>query len=186
VRGIAYDRRPVGQHYFDTRPVTHGIGRSHDECRLAVTVEHEVAGAELAHRRPPARRRDRRIESQCLALEPCDEIVGQCDALECGAEDELAGMKDEAAVGADLDQLGEVFLRELGVDEGRGVVAEDAEVAVDPQVDRRRLHAAFHQRLDDDAALGERLADGDIGEDHGADTTRGQRRFAGRVAPSAW
>ena len=49
-----------------------------------------------------------------FALEPRDEIVGQRDALEGGAEHELAGVQDERAVVADLDQLGEVFLRCLG------------------------------------------------------------------------
>ena len=76
-----------------------------------------------------------------LSLEPRHEIVGQRDALERGAEHELAGVEDERAVVADLDQLGEILLVLLRVDVGRGVVAEHAEVAVDVQVDRRRLDA---------------------------------------------
>ena len=64
---------------------------------------------------------------------------------------------------------------------GRRVVAEYAEVAIDPQVDGRRLHAAVHQRFDDDAAFGERLVDRDVGEDHGPDTTR--RRIGGADRP---
>ena len=53
---------------------------------------------------------------------------------------------------------------------GRRVVAEDAEVAVDAEVDRRRLDGALVERVDDDAALGERLADRDVGEDHAGQT----------------
>ena len=41
------------------------------------------------------------------------------------------GVEDEGAVVADLDQLGEVLLVLLRVDEAGGVVAEDAEVAVE-------------------------------------------------------
>ena len=61
-------------------------------------------------------------------------------------------MQDERARRLDVDQLGEIFLRFLGVDEGRGVVPEDAEVPVDMQIDGRRLHVALVERLDDDAA----------------------------------
>ena len=84
--------------------------------------------------------------SDDLALEPRDEVVGERDPLERRAEHELAGVEDERAVVADLDQLGEVLLRLLRVDVGRRVVAEDAEVAVDVEVDRRRLHAAVVER----------------------------------------
>ena len=76
-----------------------------------------------------------------LAVEAGDDVVGDRHHLERGAEHELAGMEDEATVVGDLDELGEVLLRLLRIDEGRRVVAEHAEVAVDPQVDRRRLHA---------------------------------------------
>ena len=73
------------------------------------------------------------------------------------------------AVVVDLDQLGEVFLVLLRVDVGRGVVAEHAEVAVDVQVDRRRLHGLVAQRLDHDATGRELLPDGDVGQDHGGE-----------------
>ena len=86
------------------------------------------------------------------------------------------GCRMKPALAADLDQLGEVFLRELRIDERRRVVAEHPEVAIDAEVDRRRLHPAVHQRIDDDAAFGERLADRDVGENHGRDTTRRVRR----------
>ena len=119
------------------------------------------------------------IERERLPLQPGDEVVGQRDPLERGTEHELARVQDEAPVANDLDQLGEVLLGELRVDVGRRVVAEHPEVAVDAQVDRRRLHAAVHQRVDDDATLGESLVDGDVGEDHAPDTTRRLRRFAG-------
>ena len=87
-------------------------------------------------------------------FESRNEVVGLRDALQRRAEHELAGVQDEGAVVVDLDQLGEIFLRLLRVDERRRVVAEDAEVAVDPQVDGRRLDRTFAERIDDDAAVG--------------------------------
>ena len=76
-------------------------------------------------------------------------------------------MEDERVAVADLDDLGEVLLRFLRIDVRRRVVAEHAEVPVDPQVDRRRLHVALVERVDDDATGVERLTDGSVGQDHG-------------------
>ena len=104
-----------------------------------------------------------------FSFEPRHEIVGQRDPLEGGAEDELAGVEDERAVLVDLDQLGEVLLVLLRVDVGRRVVAEHAEVAVDVEVDRRRLHRVVAEGLDDDAPGLERFPDGDIRQDHGGE-----------------
>ena len=39
-----------------------------------------------------------------LALDARREVVGEADRLECGAEDELAGVEHEAVVGLDLDE----------------------------------------------------------------------------------
>ena len=102
-----------------------------------------------------------------LALQAGDEIVGQRDALERGAEDELTRMEDERLPFRDLDELGQILLGLLRVDEGRGVVAEDAEVAVDVEVDGAGLHRAVGQWVDDDAARGQLVADRAVRQDHG-------------------
>ena len=104
-----------------------------------------------------------------LSLQSRHEVVGQGDALEGGAEHELTGMEDERTVVGHLDELGEVLLALLRVDEGRGVVAEHPEVAVDVEVDRRRLHRVRPERVDHDTPGGELLADGHVGEDHGGE-----------------
>ncbi len=69
-----------------------------------------------------------------LALDPRRDVVGQREALEGGTGHELTGVEDERPAVAELDELGQVLLRLLGVDERRGVVAEHAEVAVDVEV----------------------------------------------------
>ena len=51
-----------------------------------------------------------------LALDAPDEVVGDADALERGAEHELAGVEHEHAVVGDGDQLGEVLQVLLHVD----------------------------------------------------------------------
>ena len=76
-------------------------------------------------------------------------------------------MEDECLVLGDLDQLGEVLLGLLRIDVGRRVVTEDAEVAVDAQIDRRWLDRLLVERVDDDATAGEFFAYRPVGEDHG-------------------
>ncbi len=120
-----------------------------------------------------------------LALEARDEVVGDGDGLEGGAEDELAGVQDEGLVLADLDELGEVFEVLLHVDEPEGVVAEHPEVTVDAQVDRARLDGVVAERLDHDAACGELFSDGSIGEDHGRDCI-GDGRNGSADATGQW
>ena len=85
-------------------------------------------------------------------------------------------MEDERVAVGDLHQLGEVLLGLLRVDERRRVVAEDAEVAVDVEVDRAGLDAALVERIDDDAAGRELFAEGLVGEDHGPDSSEGRCR----------
>src|SRR5436190_18307242 len=75
-------------------------------------------------------------------------------------------MEDEGAAVGDLDQLGQILLGLLRIDVGGRVVAKDAKEAVDAKVDGRRLDAAVEQRVDDDRAVVERLADRAVGEDH--------------------
>ena len=94
---------------------------------------------------------------------------------------------------ADLDQLGELLEVLLHVDVAHRVVAEHPEEAVDVEVDGRRLDAALVERLDHDAAGGQLLADGAVGEDHGPEPYAGRRpRRTSRSSPidlttaSAW
>ena len=111
---------------------------------------------------------------RALAFEPGDEVVGQSDALEGGAEHELAGMEDERLVAGDLDQLGELRLLLARVDHRGAVVAEDAEAVAEVQVDARRLDRIGQVRLDDDPA----------GVDLGPDVAVGQDHVAPILAPT--
>ena len=65
----------------------------------------------------------------------------------------------------------------LDVDERIAARVEDAEAVVAAHVDARRLHELLVERIDRDAAGGDRLADGAVGEDHRAIIPRhgGQR-----------
>ena len=90
---------------------------------------------------------------------------------------------------ADVDQLGQVLLVLAHVDDPAGVVAEEAEVLVDVEVDRRGLDAALVERVDPDLARVERLADGAVGENHAGQTivwppTRGRSSAAEHSFPS--
>jgi hypothetical protein len=71
-----------------------------------------------------------------LPFEPSDEIVGQGDALESGAQHELTGMEDECLVRLRLDELGEIGLLLLDVDVRIARVREHPELGIDVQVDR--------------------------------------------------
>ena len=59
----------------------------------------------------------------------------------------------------------------LDVDERVAVVVEDAEEAVDADVDARRLEQGIVVRIDLDAAFLQAARDRAVGEDHGADST---------------
>jgi hypothetical protein len=74
-------------------------------------------------------------------------------------------VEDERLLPTDLDQLGQVGLVRAHVDVGVAVVREDPERPIEADV-HRGLDRAVGQRVDADAALGERLADGTVGEDH--------------------
>src|SRR5262249_34604808 len=69
----------------------------------------------------------------------------------------------------------------LDVDERVEVVAEHAEVAVDPNVHAGRLQERRLVGVDLDAALAEEPRDGAVGQDHAADS-RTPLSYAGRVA----
>src|SRR6266480_3463903 len=77
-------------------------------------------------------------------------------------------MEDERPVVVDLDQLRQLFLGLLDVDKRVARVVEDAEEAVDANVDARRLEEPLVVRVDLDAALLEQAADRPVGEDHAA------------------
>src|SRR5690606_12459046 len=101
-----------------------------------------------------------------LALDAGDDVVRQRDPLVGRAQHELARVEDERVALGDLDLLGEVGEVALDVDDRHRVVEEAAEQLVEPQVDRRGLHARLVQRFDGDAAGGELLADGAVRQDH--------------------
>lgn len=85
-------------------------------------------------------------------LEPASHVVGQRDHLVGRREHELPGMQDERLVAVGLDQPGQLRLLDGGVDVGVAVVLEDAEVAVQPHVDARRLDQPGIVRVEPDPA----------------------------------
>ena len=91
----------------------------------------DEAGGRVGEQAEAAQRR--------LALEPAGDVVGQRDDLVRRAEHELARVQDERLVAVRLDQAGEVGLLGARVDVRVAVVLEDAEAAVEPHVDARRL-----------------------------------------------
>jgi len=102
-----------------------------------------------------------------LAFDTGDEIVGNGDPLECGAEYEFARVQHEDTVFGDLDQLGESGHVLFDVDDAGRVIAEDAKEIRHPNVDRRRLDHRFIEWIDDDAASGQGFSDAAVGQDHG-------------------
>ena len=88
-----------------------------------------------------------------LPFEPRDEVVGKPDPFERRAEHELAWMEDEGRAVLDLDELGQVLLFLANVDVRIAVVVENPEVAVDADVDARRLEQGFVVGIDLDPAF---------------------------------
>ena len=72
----------------------------------------------------------------------------------------------------------------LDVDDTGGVVPEHAEQAIEPEIDRRRLDGPVVERIDRDAAGGERLPDGAVGQDHEVDPS--DARAPTRRPPAHW
>src|SRR5262245_66302644 len=95
-----------------------------------------------------------------LSFQPRDEVVRQGDPLEGRAEHELAGVEDERPLTIDLDELRELLLRLLDVDVRVARVVEDAEEAVDADVDARRLEKMRVVGVDADAAVCDSTCDG--------------------------
>ena len=78
-------------------------------------------------------------------------------------------MEDERII-THVHELGQILLVLADIDDPAGVVAEEAEVLVHMQIDRRRLDARVIQGVDDDVARGERLAYRAIRENHARQT----------------
>ena len=103
--------------------------------------------------------------AKALPFEPGHEVDGQLHPFQRLAEDEFARVKDEWLVIGDVEQLGQVRLRVAHVDVGVAVVAEDAERAVEVQVDRRWLEVARVVWIDADPAGFELGPDVAVGQD---------------------
>src|SRR4051794_10256264 len=101
---------------------------------------------------------------RALALQARYEIVGQPHALQRRPEDELAGVEDERLLARDLDELGQLLLRLLHVDVRVARVVEDAEEAIDPHVEARRLQQSLVVRVDPDPSLAYQPLDRPVGE----------------------
>ena len=104
------------------------------------------------------------------ALDAGDEVVGDLDPLEGGAEYEFTGVEDEGLAVGDLDAAGKgggVGL--AGVDAGQIAEAVDDELLAQAEVDAGWLDLEFRvgERLDLEIALLKALADVVVGEDHG-------------------
>ena len=104
--------------------------------------------------------------SELLPSSLRDEVVRESDPLERGPERELAGMEDEGLVAGDLDQLGQLRLLLARVDDGRAVVAEDAEAVAEVEIDARGLDRFRHEGIDDDPAGIDLGPDIPVGQDH--------------------
>ena len=113
-----------------------------------------------------------------LPLEPGRDVVGQGDELMGRGEDELPGVEDEGLGRIDLDEAGELGLFERGIDDRVLVVVEEPEVAVEADVDARRLDEREVTGVQRDATGFEFGADVAVGkESHTPDGSRiGPRR----------
>src|SRR5438034_11455420 len=93
-------------------------------------------------------------------------------------------MQDERIV-VDLDELGQLLLRLLDVDVRVARVVEDAEVAVDADVDARRLEERSVIRIDLDPAVGDEALDRAVGQDHTLILSSVRRRAPGGPSGSS-
>ena len=125
-----------------------------------VTVE---AGVDEA-----GRRMDEKSEptERALSLDPRDEVAGDGDSLERGAQHEFARVQHERFVTGNFNELGQIGEVLLHVDDRRRVVAKHAEEVRHLHVDRRRLQARLVERVDDDATSCDGFADAAVGENH--------------------
>jgi hypothetical protein len=96
------------------------------------------------------------------------------DALQRDGEGELAGVQDEGLGVFDRDQLGQVLVGLLDVDVGQSVVAEDAELASQAQVDAGGLEEALLPGVDNQPPGLDLFADAVVAEDGRGFTSRSE------------
>ena len=101
-----------------------------------------------------------------LALHTGDQVVGEPHPLNRRAEHEFARVQDERFIVLDRQALGQVFGRLAHVDVGIAVIPEDAEVAIETDVERRRLDRVLADRVDRQPSGGKRFGDRAVAEDH--------------------
>jgi hypothetical protein len=82
VLAVGHDHRAVRELHLVAGSPRHGPGRRDDAGRAAVRAQQEVADPDVAHRRPPGRRRQRRVQGQRLT-----------DGRPRGEDHELAGVQ---------------------------------------------------------------------------------------------
>ena len=93
------------------------------------------------------------------------ELFPSSRPLQRHGQDELAGVEDERVYLVDLLEVGEMRHLLLDVDVGQAVVAEDAELAAQAQVDAGRLEVALLPGVDDEPARFDLGADVTVAED---------------------
>src|SRR3954469_2527785 len=91
-----------------------------------------------------------------LPFEPARDVIGEGDRLVGRAENELAGMQDERLTGRCLDHAGELVLLLGRIDVRIPMILEDAEVAVEANIDAGRLNHGRVIGVDDKPAVVDR------------------------------
>src|SRR5438874_9969703 len=103
-----------------------------------------------------------------LAIETTDQVVGNFDALQCNGEDEFARVKDERDIVVHAFQLSKFRHLFLDIDIREAVVAEDAELPAEAEIDTRRLDISIFKRIHDQPAGADLFADRVVAQDHGS------------------
>lgn len=111
-----------------------------------------------------------------FAFDSGDEVITQLDAFNGGPKDKFAGVEDKGFIGGDFDPLGKFFSGLADVNVGIAVVAEDAEEAVETDVEGGGLDSVFTNRVDNEATTGECFVDGTITENHWENSEAGVGR----------
>ena len=176
VRGVGDDRLAVREAHLVAGSARHDLGRGDDRRRSSVHAEHQIADPERTHRPPAGDRRHRSSDGEGLALQPAREVVRQSDLLERRPQHELARMQDERVVALRLDLRRQLVLLLSRVDVGVAGVLEDAEEAVQADVDARGLQHRRVPGVEHQPPGLQLLAQVDVREQHGADPSRSCRR----------
>ena len=176
VRGVGNDRLAVREAHLVAGSARHDLGRGDDRRRSSVHAEHKIAHPQRTHRPPAGDRRHRSPDGESLALQPTREIVRQSDLLVRRPQHELARMQDERVVALGLDLGRQLVLLLPRVDVGVAGVLEDAEEAVQPDVDARGLQHGRVPGVEHQPSGLQLLAQVGVREQHAADPSRGCRR----------